>query len=273
MQNLRKNSMMLIAALLLTIVVGCKKDDQDQDYSAGQENAIAENVYNDVANIIDDAYQSKSDAKGTSGLIIIGACATITLDTIAFPRTLTVDFGTTPCLCQDGRYRSGKIIAHFTGPYRSAGTVITITFDDYSVNDYLVNGTKTITNMGLNTNGNPYFKIDVTGTIQKPNNGGTISWNSTRTREWIEGQSTLTMADDVYLINGSGSGVTAAGTTYTISITDPLRKEIGCKHFVSGIFELDITGKALRTVDYGNGTCDNTATVTILSQTYTITLN
>ncbi len=274
MKTFRKSAiLMLISVLTVFVVLSCQKDEEDKDYSASQDNAIAEAVFNDVANIVDDAYSNGNTSKNPSTLVIIGPCATITLDTFATPRTLTVDFGTTACLCNDGRYRSGKIIATFTGRYYQVGTVITISFDNYVVNDHIVSGTKTITNMGLNTNNNPYFQISVTGTIVKPNNGGTISWTASRIREWYAGYGTLPLTDDIYLITGSGSGVSAAGTAYTLNITKALRKEIGCKNIVSGTFELSISGKAKRTVDYGDGSCDNIVTVKILNKTYTFTLS
>jgi hypothetical protein len=48
---------------------------------------------------------------------------------------------------------------------------------------------------------------------------------------------------------------------------------IGCrKHFTQGVLEHTPSGKAMRTIDYGNGACDDQATVTINGNTYTITL-
>ncbi|MBN2747605.1 MAG: hypothetical protein JXR34_12835 [Bacteroidales bacterium] len=274
MNSIKKTAiLMLISSLTFLFAVSCQKDEEDKDYSASQDNSIAEAVFNDVANIVDDAYSNGNTSKSPSTLVIIGPCATITLDTLASPRALTIDFGASPCLCNDGRYRSGKIIATFTGRYFQVGTIITISFDNYVVNDYIVSGTKTITNMGLNTAGNPYFQISVTGAIEKPNNGGTISWTASRIREWVAGFGTLPLTDDVYLITGSGSGTSATGTAYTITITKALRKEIGCKNIVSGTFDLSISGKAKRTVDYGDGTCDNVVTVKILNKTYTFYLS
>src|ERR1041385_1271514 len=40
------------------------------------------------------------------GNIILPACATVTIDTLSDPKSITVDFGSTPCLCDqwDGLY-------------------------------------------------------------------------------------------------------------------------------------------------------------------------
>ena len=119
------------------------------------------------------------------------------------------------------------------------------------------------------------FSINVNGSIIKSaaNGGGTITWTSTRQREWIGGESSPTWSDDVYLITGSASGTNAHGNTFTAQITIPLRREIGCHHFVSGRFDLTPTGKATRTIDFGNGACDDQATVTINGNVYNITLH
>ena len=47
----------------------------------------------------------------------------------------------------------------------------------------------------------------------------------------------------------------------------------GCRrHFTQGVLEHTPAGKATRYIDYGNGVCDNKATVTINGNTYAITL-
>jgi hypothetical protein len=58
-----------------------------------------------------------------------------------------------------------------------------------------------------------------------------------------------------------------------MNIIQPLVKEIGCKWITSGKVEIQPTGKLLRTVDYGNGTCDKDATLLINGNTYNITLH
>lgn len=263
------------ALFVIATTSSCKKDktDKDDDVSAASENALAENTYADVHSLVDQAVDFKT-AKGIDSLNfpLLSGCATITHDTIAIPHTILIDFGTTNCLCGDNRYRRGEVHVSYTGKYRDSGTVITVTFNNYFVNDNKVMGTKTITNLGKNTNGNWNYSIQVNGSILK-SNGGTVTWTSTRNREWIAGANTNTKWDDVYLISGSAAGTNANGKSFTVTITNPLRKEIGCKHFTSGIFDLNISGKATRTIDYGTGTCDALATVTINGVVYNITLN
>src|SRR6202012_2249016 len=93
--------------------------------------------------------------------MLSGPNINISLDTTSNTRKIVVDFGT-GTTCKDGKVRSGQIIATWTGPYRATGTMITITFNNYTINGDKVTGTKTVTNEGLNANGNIHYKIEVT---------------------------------------------------------------------------------------------------------------
>ena len=270
---------LMVVAIIGLLFTGCKKkeDNLDNDTSAASDNALAEGTYNDAHNIADQSTSgSLTSYIGTYTSNERGVMVTYPVisgvDTIANGSgSDTINFGPTDHLCLDGRLRRGEIIVTYTGHYRSPGTVITITFSNYFVNDNQVRGTHTVTNMGY-VSGYLTFNIQVNGTIIKANNGGTITWTSTRTRQWILGESTPQWNDDVYLITGSAQGTNAHGTSFTANITNALRREISCRHFVSGTFTLTPSGKATRTVDFGSGTCDDIATVTINGNVYTITL-
>jgi len=261
---------------IVSLSTSCKKDEQQfaEDTSASADDAFAESIYSNATSIADEAYANGSGGlkSGDATNQFLSGCVTVTLDTTVIPRELTIDFGDENCLCQDGRYRRGKIIITFTGGYRWPGTVITYGFDNYHVNDNHVDGTKIITNMGLNENNNLYYNIEVVGVIYRANNGGALSWNSSRVREWIHGAFTWPVVDDVYLITGTADGIRPNGQTWERVIVNPLRVELNCKWIVSGTMEIQPEGKPLRILDFGSGDCDNIATVLINGVTYTIFL-
>lgn len=272
----------IAAAVVSTLFVSCRKekDDDDKETNSARDNALAEGTFNDVANISDQAatgtlvsYYAPNASDDKSPL---SSCATITHDTVSVPHLLTIDFGTSNCLCNDGRYRRGIIMVSYSGHYRDSASTHTITFNNYYVENNKVSGTKTVVNNGHNPAGHLTYSVSVNGQIDKAA-GGTLTWTSSRTREWIVGENTPVWGDDVYLISGSASGVNSpasgTSTSFTVNITSPLRKEIGCRHFVSGKFELTPSGKATRYVDFGTGACDNTALVTINGHNYNVTLN
>jgi len=271
-------SSLVCSALLFS---SCKKDSTaaDSDVEPAQDNALAEASFNDVTTITDQAAFSGSVNMRVASVdredgSLGSACATVSVDTLSSPHNITIDFGTTNCLCNDGRNRRGKIIASFTGRYRDAGTVISISFSNYFVNDNQLTGTKKITNNGLNTAGNLVYTIEVNGSVIKANGAGTATWVSTRQREWIAGAATpLILNDDVYSITGTASGTTAKGKSYTIAITKALVRKMSCRWFESGVLDVTPQGKPTRTLDYGSTGCDANATVTILGHTFPIVLN
>lgn len=256
----------------------CTKDNPANPtaptFTTVQDDAYAESIFDNVTSLTDEAYSlSSSNFKSTEGRVFLSNCATVSLDTTAFPRVLTIDFGDTNCLSNDGRYRRGKVLVSFTGRYRKPGTIITTTFDNYYVNDNQVEGTKVVTNNGFNDARHMSWTISVNGVITLASGKGTITWKSQRTREWIEGIDTPhNRGDDVYLITGQASGERANGLSWTRKITKPLKIEQACRFIVSGTVEIKPEGKPLRTLDFGDGECDNLATVTVNGKTYTIHL-
>jgi hypothetical protein len=278
-QRLLIRSLPMLAASAL-LITGCRRqDDEDNDTSAAADNAFADAMYSDVTNITDEAGRtgSLSNYRISDSEGILTGCATITFDSLqpSDLDTMTIDFGTTNCTGNDGRNRRGKIIVNYTGRYRDIGYTHNISFDNYFVNDNQILGTKTVTNTGLNTAGNLVYNITVNGEIARANNGGTITWVAQRQREWLQGESTLVWSDDIYSITGSSTGTNAAGNTFSTQITSPLIRNmsVGCRrHFVQGVVEISPSNRPMRTVDFGTGTCDNIATVTINNNTYTIQL-
>lgn len=269
-----------IAFMMMLFVTSCKKNTEtidDNDISVTADNAMAESIFDDIRIIADQASEGDLQSFKTAGQsgIIAAPCATVTHDTTVSPKMITIDFGTVNCLCADGRYRRGKIIVTYTGKYKDPGTTIVHATDQYYVNDHQVIGSKTVINNGLNGNGNLNWAVTVSGSIIKPNNGGTIQYAATRNREMIAGAATLQWLDDIYLITGSSSGIGALGAQFQSVITSPLRKEIGCKHFVSGTIDITrtITNTVTITIDFGTGACDNLATLTgPYGNTHVITL-
>lgn len=274
---------MLLAVSSLFVIASCKKDkeEEDRDGTSAVEQAMADAAFGDVASVAEEAYDGSLESyRMINGGVekVMTTCATIGFDTLSSPKTMTIDFGTTDCLCKDGNYRRGKILVSWMLPYRDSGSTHTITFDNYFVNYNQLLGSKTVTNNGRNSNGKLTYSVTVNGSIiwdpQYFGGGGTSTYVSSRTRVWSEGEGTATWLDDVYLISGSASGTTRAGSSYSMLITTPLKKEIGFKHFTEGILQFTPSGKNTRTVDYSyvNGLRDALAKVTIQNYVFTVQL-
>lgn len=267
---MNRKSIILLASALL-VLGACRKDKEDEDldldYTSASDNARAEDAFSDMLNEVDKAV----DANGLRGTDA-DCDPVVTFDTLSSPRTITIDFGSENCTANNGRTRRGRILVSYTGRYRDEGTVITITPDNYYVNDHHVQGTKTVTNLGTNNEGHLHFSVSVNGTVTAPDGSWTATHQANRVRTWIEGEGTANIFDDVYLITGSGSGVNRNGNAYSVNITTALRVQVGCPWITAGTVEVLPEGRPTRTIDYGNGSCDGTFTVTVNDNTFTVTI-
>jgi len=87
-----------------------------------------------------------------------------------------------------------------------------------------------------------------------------------------EGGFTIISVKDVWRIEGNSSGVTREGLAWTASYPSALVKKNSCKWVSSGSILVTPQGLAPRTINFGEGTCDNKATLTIEDKTYQIEL-
>lgn len=274
---------LLATAMVGLLISGCKKKEEDSDTTAASDNAFAEASYNDLKTIGDQASAGTmtSFRYGNDEGSLLSACVTLSWDTavISDPDTLTVNFGASNCLCQDGRYRRGKVIITYTGGrrYRDSGLVLTFNPSNYFVNDNQVLGTKTVTNRG-HVAGKLTWDISVNGTIILANNAGTITWNSQRTRVLLSGETTYNGPINWSIakvgVTGSANGTSANGVSYTANITSQLVRDFACganrRHIVAGMLDFTPGNKPTRHIDFGNGACDDIAVVTIGNNSYTI---
>lgn len=269
---MKKMSFKLLATsfcLSLFIFASCGKAAREDAQQSSKDNSAAESAFDDIFKQVDKGYTEASDNKSAKTF----TCATLTLahyDTL-FPNTLTIDFGS-GCTDAYGITRSGKIIATLTKPMISVGSVTSITLENFKRNGKAITGTKTITNNGLNSSGHPVFGIEILNASVETADG-IVSWNSSRTREWTEGYITpLNYLDDVYNITGTASGTNTKGNKFEVEITSPLQIELSCAHITKGVIELTPEDSKTRTLDYGNGDCDDKATLKVGNRTYDITL-
>ena len=266
----------VIAGLLIGLAVmlhSCKKDKEEKTNNTQTEavelsvaNNIAETMYDDVFNVVLlDGQANNVAGRGNS-------CATVTLnnsDPDTYPKIMTLDFGS-GCTGFDGLTRKGKIIATLSGRIRTAGTSITISFDNYSVNDFKLEGEFSITNNSGN-NGLSFTTQTTNGKLTYP--GGTLfythSGNHTLTQ--TAGAGTPSFLDDSFSLTGSGTTTSSLGNSLTVNITTALVKKATCANVVSGVEQFtynNINGA----LDFGDGSCDNQALLTIGSYHQTVTL-
>lgn len=263
---------LMVASTIMLVLGSCDKEKQEESMKDAKDSALGEQLFDDLQDMADEAATGELISyKLEDEQLVYSSCAIKTHDTLSEPRVLTIDFGT-GCMGNDGRVRSGLVTVTYTGPYAEPGHLHTITTTNYVVDGTQIEGTKTVFNEGVNGNGNLWFTITVDATITKED-GEVLQWQANRTREWIEGFGTPQRLDDIYLVSGTHSAQSSDGTSFSAVILEPVRKVKACSWKTAGIVEVTKTDRPVKTINFGDGTCDNDAVVTVNGNDYAIQLN
>jgi hypothetical protein len=253
-------SVLVLAGFLFE---SCKKDASTSTASDAAATIAAEDLtaHNDLGAQID----VEADAGASSNLLGVddrNDCPVVTLASPkgTWPNTITLDYSDAGCT-KDGRVFKGKIVIYQTNKMSVTGASRTFTFVNFSIDGAAISGSRSLTNNGLNASGQPSFTRTGNETIAYPD-GTTATHNATHTLTMVEGFGTAIWADDVWNITGTGSGTNRKGATYTVDITKPLVKSAVCPWIKAGTVTITVDG-ATRTLDYGDGTCDKDATLTL----------
>lgn len=247
--------------------------------STATEETQAAIINDDVDNEVDNyvTWAASSGFKAKSAIVTeVTSGPVITIDkpdSTNFPKTVTIDYGTSGITGKRGNVLTGKIAVIISNKMNIANSTKTITFDNFAVNGNVIKGSKIVTYKGLTSENQPYWTISVKDTVDRAD-GTTVTWNSERTRERIDNNGTpLIYWDDNYSIKGSSNGVNAKGKTYSVVIdaANPLIIGGGWPFFVKGSETITSETKTV-IIDYGNGARDNIATATINGITKTFTL-
>lgn len=246
----------------------CKKEKPDTETQSAVDNNICETEFTKIMPTLNSFAVKENGIRS-----ILAACPSVYVDPLdtlnGFPVTMTIDYGTGCVDTVDGKLRKGKIICVFSSKWSTIGSIIKATLLNYSVNNvsYTVDSIK-ISHDAATTFTSAVYNARCTGS------GWSLEWYGTRTLTQIAGSATPFYAyDDVFQLTGDAWGKNRNGLDYTVNITTPLIKRSSCGWIESGILELTPSGLPPRTVDFGNSTCDNQASIKIKDNTFIFTLN
>lgn len=266
---------------VLTISLGftaCKKDDPN--LISSENNQIADATFSHIGDVVEEEvkYLEKEHLSTTEELTEETVSTHDSIAEISFSLspnqdyidTITIDYGTDGVEWR-GRVRTGKILITQNGKRSDIGTVTKAELIDFTIDDYAVEGTKTLERSAYEFSQGNFNATDLVtvrgGKITSPSGNETFLWESDRTHKfgWINGEVAV-------LIEGNINGVNTQGTSFTITTGKPLKFIASCPRIVEGELRLTPAGMDTRTLDYGNGACDAAATVTINKKDYEITL-
>ena len=258
---MKKNLLFLLAFLTFSLLlVSCNKEDDLNDVLSTEDMTLAEDLLNSIDESADEisfSFAGESELE-TRSLECVEITSTAPLG--QYPNTITLDYGD-GCEGPYGRVRTGKIIIHISDKMTNEGAVRTVGFEDFFVDEVQITGTKSMTNEGLNGDGQVVFTHEVNGITLIFPNGETATRHALRTVTWLEGYETGNRFDNVVAITGTANGETRTGVSYSSVIIEPLIKRGNCRWISEGVMEITRDDQTV-SLDYGDGACNGVATVT-----------
>jgi hypothetical protein len=273
--NLKK---LVLGLSLCLLIASCTKDDSvsdTSDFNALQAKTSAEmdNLIDETFSIVDNQIEIQLTATGKSieaPNSILPPCATVTTVVTGQNWTRTIDFGTTGCTMPNGNVLKGIIVISKTVSDIPGSRTFAVSFNQFYFNAKLIQGTKTIVRTVTTVAPIiPTSNMTVNITVTFPN-GNTYVRTGNRISQMVEGFGTPIWSDNVFNVVGNWT-TTTANWTQSSSIVLPLVFKMNCQYrLVQGQINI-VKNNNTATIDYGDGTCDNLATLTINGTTTTFT--
>ncbi|MGN6164190.1 MAG: hypothetical protein ACTHOF_06595 [Flavisolibacter sp.] len=294
--------LMAVLCFLFFVISSCKKELSDSGLTFQQEENIAtiasqsetetELVFNDVFdNVIGVNAEVGLGGTGVfgrtalngreNGIDSVPSCVTLTVTHLnapdIFPVKVVVDFGG-GCRGKDGHTRSGKIITTYSGRLTVPGQSATTIFDGFVIDSISVQGKHIVTNTTLGSQRQFTVHI-IDAKLAKPD--GNSQWTSQRIITQVEGNGTPDLAiDDAFTITGFSHGKVESGSdlfAWQSEIAEPLWKRFACHWTSKGVLKvwretLASNSPWAAILNYGDGTCDFLAALTINGTTKPIKL-
>ena len=263
MKKLNRFSLIIILGLS-AVLFSCGEDadpvPSEPSLDLVEDEFVINAAFEDLDYLTLEVLQSSGLGLRTQG--VTDLCAGATVNHNQETRTIVVDFGQ-GCTSPNGVQRKGKITLVYSGNnFLFPGTSISTTFEGYEVDGIRIDGTRTITNAGIDLiNSRVSLRVKIeNGKITWPDNSS-VTYSSDQTR-------VVSLSESGYeaSITGTASGLSRDGKNYSALVTDALIVKQNCVDegiYIPSSGILSFTYSQITvSVDYGSGTCDKTVEVT-----------
>lgn len=261
----------LLAPIFAIFLVSCQIDElktQLEPINAVEvlkEYTTINKIFQDIGNNSGDAVlnaQSSNTGKIVKSSTVGPIITVVPLDFTTFPKTITIDYQN-GILCQDGITRKGIVTIVSTNWYGVENSEHTTTFNNFYHNDFKVEGTHVVKNLGKNLDDNLVYSVTINNGKITSKTGDTINYTENSTRTWVAGFDTpLNIWDDEYTLDGTQSGISSKGVTYSLTIEESLHFVLLPRSIKSGILNFDVSIIKDIKMDFTN------STITIFGVTY-----
>ncbi len=247
----RTTSILAFLGFALLFIEGCSEDanslDVDQKLTQAELKTILEtdDVTGAVDTVLAELYSNAAAGKSTQKT---NDCYAVEYSQSGFVATFN------NCVLNGTENINGSL----TVTYINEGETVAFTaaYSDFYVGSIKVNGTKTFTISSDAEQGTLSFTVTSEMTVVMEDESE-ITEVGTKTFGFSFGEN---LENFSFSISGNWT-ITADGHTYSIETTQDLESGLGCEYVTSG--SMDVAKNGLKVnVDFGDGECDNIATLT-----------
>lgn len=289
------NILLFLCCVSSLFFVGCHKKETvqvDNETQSAVDNSVADQEYSELPSTANDHAINTKGTGATRDGRIVPPCDSLTKisgDTLFgqpghIDPTYTMNISNVACntTLPDGRFRTGTLKIRLTGRIRKPGSKMILKMLNYNVIMPMGTTTANVTyscdsivittldSSALYTK----FNVKLINGVCQWGSGKIIKYSSDRTiTSYPKGNPLNT--SPVTEVFGTANGVNRDLKAFTVLIpsSSPIVKHKACRYIDKGIFELTPEGFKTRTVDFGDGTCDNKATFNVNGSTVAFTLN
>ena len=256
--KLKNNNIFIIAGLIISFM-SCK--DENVIHSVNQQNLqsshdylLFEKTLFNIEREIEHALIATGTTKNLPMYISLNADSTD-------QDTLIINFGEENYL-HLGHLKRGEIISIYNKFIYNSNAQITTTFNNFYINNNLVQGKMFLENNGFNQNGFPEFSLTVDSMSMYTNNGSIDISNGNYIKQLVSGYNTqYQYLDNIYKLTGNAQGNSSNNNNFSLEISDSLNMNLSCFEssnciITEGTSRLIPDGYEERIINYGNNSCD-----------------
>ncbi len=262
-----KTKILLLATVITIIFFSCKKEESTDPeitttFELSENQAVGDYITDDLNGVffevsIENGLMRNGEAAQTNNIL---SCASVNISPLSgWPKTIEIDFGS-GCTAF-GITRSGKVTIVLSDSVHVSGTTAVMTFDNYKVQNFKLEGTITWTNTSSGQSISWSREIE-DGKVTAPGGYYWLHTGSKSVTQTSGAATPLNLLDDVFSVTGNHTVTNPQGKSRIASVVEALIVKTICSNVTKG--KVMIQGpNHYAVIDYGDGSCDRVATISI----------
>lgn len=240
------------------IATGCTKS-KERSLQASKDYALVMTDISQVVPLIIHTIQSEGYAleRMRTSLDTLNSCATysyVSGDTVDISNeNVVMEMLFTQCIDFDGSLKNGSLILNISNYFDVDSATCSVQLTNFSINSNIFSGTLNVKRKGSN-------QLEILASNVKVIIGTReVSYQGTWLCEMGTGGNVFYLYDNLLQVEEEGELVDRYGAA-AMTIGTNLDRDLSCNWFGAGVVELEDQEGESQILDFGSGTCDNTAT-------------